>query len=135
MLYAGLMVTPDGPRVLEFNCRLGDPETQVILPLLKTDLVNVMLACISGGMEDLSIEWNEGACVGVVMASGGYPGEYARGLPVTGLEDVDADVEVFHAGTRSGDREEEGQVFTDGGRVLTVAGRGATMAHAREKGL
>ena len=133
VLYAGLMVTPDGPRVLEFNCRLGDPEAQVILPLLKTDLVDVMLASISGGMDDLSIEWDGGACVGVVMASGGYPGEYARGLPITGLEDVDAGVEVFHAGTRPGDRGEEGQVFTDGGRVLTLAGRGPTTAHAREK--
>ena len=133
VLYAGLMVTSQGPKVLEFNCRLGDPEAQVILPMLNTDLVDVALASIKGGMEELPIRWHEGACVGVVMASNGYPGEYARGLPISGLEDVDADVLVFHSGTRRTGNGQAGQVLTDGGRVLTLVGRGSAMAQARAK--
>ena len=133
VLYAGLMVTSVGPKVLEFNCRFGDPEAQVILPLLKTDLVDVILASINGGVDKLSIEWQEGACVGVVMSSGGYPGEYCKGLPIAGLEDVDVDLLVFHSGTRLATEGGAKQVVTDGGRVLTVVGRGATLAQARER--
>ena len=133
VLYAGLILTAAGPKVLEFNCRLGDPEGQVILPLLKTDLVDVMLASINGGVDKLSIEWHPGACVAVVMASGGYPGEYINGLPIEGLEDVDDNVEVFHAGTRLAGKGEEGRILTDGGRLLTVISRGTTLAQAREK--
>jgi len=131
LLYAGLMATRDGPKVLEFNCRFGDPEAQVILPLLKTDLVDVLMASIQGEVDRLSIEWEQGGCVGVVMASGGYPGEYTKGLPISGLQDVDSDVLVFHAGTRLADTLGERQVLTDGGRVLTVVGRGVTLSQAR----
>ena len=133
VLYAGLMVTPQGPKVLEFNCRFGDPETQVILPLLETSLLDVMLASIRGEIDKCSIEWGDGARVGVVMASGGYPEAYLRGLPIRGLERVDGDVEVFHSGTALGEDGESGQVVTNGGRVLTVVGRGATLAQARER--
>lgn len=133
VLYAGLILTSAGPKVLEFNCRLGDPEAQVILPLLKIDLVDVMLASINGGVDKVSVQWHPGACLGVVMASGGYPGEYAKGLPIEGLEDVDDDVQVFHAGTRLADSGEQGIILTDGGRLLTVMSRGTTLAQAREK--
>ena len=133
VLYGGLMVTPQGPTVLEFNCRFGDPEAQVILPLLKTDLLEVALASIVGRLDKLSIEWEESACVGVVMASGGYPGDYTTGLPLSGLGDVDDDVEVFHAGTRLAAVGEGSQVLTDGGRVLAVVGRGGSLAYARER--
>ena len=133
VLYAGLMITSQGPRVLEFNCRFGDPEAQVILPLLKTDLAEVMLASIQGSLGGLSVEWRQEASVGVVMASGGYPGGYERGLPISGLEDVDADVLVFHGSTRLADDGEGRQFLTDGGRVLTIVGRGTSLTHAREK--
>ena len=132
VLYAGLMLTSEGPKVLEFNCRFGDPEAQVILPLLRTDLVDAVQACIEGGLADMPVQWEEGASVGVVMASGGYPGAYSRGLPIVGLEDVDTDALIFHAGTRREGDGESGRVLTDGGRVLTVVGRGAALAEARE---
>ncbi len=130
VLYAGLMVTSQGPKVIEFNCRLGDPEAQVILPLLDTDLVEVIEATLDVRADTAPIHWRREACVGVVLASGGYPGEYARGLPITGLDRVDSGVEVFHAGTRLG---EGGDVVTDGGRVLTVTARGETLSQARER--
>ena len=133
ILYAGLMITSQGPKVLEFNCRFGDPETQAILPLLKTDLLDVLMASASGQLNNLSVEWGDGACVGVVMASGGYPGEYARGVPINGLDDVDHDTLVFHAGTRYVGNREEKRVVTDGGRVLTLVGRGATLSQARDR--
>ena len=132
VLYAGLMVTSQGPKVLEFNCRFGDPEAQVILPLLQTDLVDVILAVTGGGLGKQSVEWQEGSCVGVVMTSGGYPGEYATGLPIEGLDRVDPDVQVFHGGTRFSGGSDNRQVLTDGGRVLTVVGRGTSLAQARE---
>ena len=133
VLYAGLMITSQGPKVIEFNCRLGDPEAQVILPMLRTDLMDVVLACIHGEVDKLSLEWYEGACVGVVMASGGYPGEYSKGLEIGGLGDVDSDVQIFHSGTRMTSERGGTQVVTDGGRVLTAVGRGPTTAQAREK--
>ena len=133
ILYAGLMVTSQGPKVLEFNCRFGDPEAQVILPLLATDLVDVLFASAKGGVDKLAVEWVEGTCVGVVMASGGYPGDYPTGLPISGLEDVDDDVQVFHAGTKVGDAGGKPQLVSDGGRVLTVVGRGATRDQARQR--
>jgi phosphoribosylamine--glycine ligase len=129
VLYAGLMVTSDGPKVLEFNARFGDPEVQVILPRLNVDLVDVLLAVVKGRLDDITPEWNNGACVGVVMASGGYPQSYASGLPITGLDRVDEDIMVFHSGTA----EEGGKLFTNGGRVLTVVGRGKDVAEARER--
>ena len=131
ILYGGLMVTPEGPEVLEFNARFGDPETQVMLPLLKTDLVDIILAVINGDLDQIKVEWSEDACVGVVMASGGYPGSYKTGFPITGLDNLDKDIMVFHAGTRldSG----TGQVLTNGGRVLTVVATGKTLNEARGK--
>ena len=133
VLYAGLMLTETGPKVLEFNCRLGDPEAQVILPLLRTDLLDVALACIDGRLDSLHIEWDDSACAGVVVASGGYPGDYVKGVPIHGLEDVDEDVLVFHAGTKRTGPEHEPAIVTDGGRVLTVVGRGPALARARER--
>jgi phosphoribosylamine--glycine ligase len=130
VLYAGLMIVRGLPVVLEFNARFGDPETQVILPLLKTDLVDILLAVIRGKLAEIKIEWRPQACVGVVMSSGGYPGSFKTGLPVKGIESVDKDVLVFHAGTKLGN---DAVIYTDGGRVLTVVGLGKDMAEAREK--
>jgi phosphoribosylamine--glycine ligase len=121
VLYAGMMLTAEGPKTLEFNCRFGDPETQVILPLLQSDLVEIMLACTAGKLAEVApqVQWHAGACATVVLASGGYPGHYAKGLPITGLAQADqhADVKVFHAGTALKDE----QVVTSGGRVLAVS--------------
>jgi phosphoribosylamine--glycine ligase len=131
VLYAGLMITEDGPRVLEFNCRFGDPETQVTLPRLKTDLMDILMAVIDGNLHQITIEWDEKACVGVVIASGGYPGEYETEFPITGLDRLDKNVLVFHAGTKAG--EKPGEILTDGGRVLTVAALGDTISQARRQ--
>lgn len=130
VLYAGLMVTAEGPRVLEFNARFGDPETQVILPRLKTDLLDILLAVVNTELHQLTIEWSADACVGVVIASQGYPGSYRTGFPISGLDSLDKNVLVFHAGTRLG---EDGKVYTAGGRVLTITATGKTVADARRK--
>ena len=130
VLYGGLMITNKVPKVIEFNARFGDPEAQVVLPRLKTDLVDIMLAIVNGNLDKVDIEWSEEACVGVVMASGGYPGTYKTGFPISGLEDVDKDIMVFHAGTRVNP---EKQVLTSGGRVLTVTATGKDLAEARAK--
>ena len=129
VLYLGMMLTADGPKALEFNCRLGDPETQVILPRLKTDLAQIMLATARGELAGLSIDWDDRACVGVVMASAGYPGAYATGYPISGLPDVSEPAIVFQAGTRASDHGDE--PLTHGGRVLTVAALGDDLADAR----
>jgi len=129
VLYAGLMIVNEKPVVLEFNARFGDPETQVILPLLQTDLVDVLMAVVQGDLDRVRVDWNPRACVGVVLASGGYPGSYKTGFPIHGLDSID-DALVFHGGTRRGS---DGTVYTDGGRVLTVVGVGENMAEAREK--
>lgn len=120
VLYAGLMLTDDGPRVLEFNCRFGDPEAQVILPLLESDLYEVLLACVDGRLDKASIRWAEGVAATVVAASAGYPGPYEKGIPITGIDEAGSvhGVTVFHAGTALAD---EG-VVTAGGRVLAVTG-------------
>lgn len=131
ILYGGLMITGEGPKVLEFNARFGDPETQVILPRLKTDIVDIMLAIANKQLGLMNIEWSEDACVGVVLASGGYPGDFKTGFPITGLDDLDKDVLVFHAGTKIG--EQPGEILTSGGRVLTVVATGKTLAEARKK--
>jgi phosphoribosylamine--glycine ligase len=131
VLYGGLMITTNGAKVLEFNARFGDPEAQVTLPLLKTDLVDILLAIINGNLDQINVEWSEDACVGVVIASGGYPGSYQTGFPITGLDSLDKDIFVFHAGTKMGS--EPGQVLTNGGRVLTVVAAGRTLVEAREK--
>jgi phosphoribosylamine--glycine ligase len=131
VLYGGLMITTDGPKVLEFNARFGDPESQVTLPLLKTDLIDIILGVVNGNLAQINVEWSQDACVGVVMASAGYPGSYQKGLPISGLDNLDKDILVFHAGTKIGP--EPGQVLTNGGRVLTVVATGNTIAEAREK--
>jgi len=131
VIYAGLMVTDkEELSVLEFNCRFGDPETQAVLPLLKSDLMDALIAVIQGNLDRIKIEWSRDACVGVVMASGGYPDSYEKGFPVKGLENIDKDLLIFHSGTRLGD---DGTVYTNGGRVLTVVGVGKDMAEARDK--
>ncbi len=127
-LYAGLMISDGEPWVLEFNARFGDPETQAVLPLLRTDLLEVLTAVVEERLERVKIEWSQKACVGVVMASGGYPGSYQTGFPVHGLDSVDNDVFVFHAGTRLA---ADGTIRTDGGRVLTVAAVADSIAEAR----
>ena len=130
-LYGGLMISRNNtPKVIEFNARLGDPETQVVLPRLQTDLVDIMLAVVNNTLDQVPLQFDDKACVGVVMASGGYPGTYKTGYPISGLDDVDKDVMVFHAGTRINP---EGQVLTSGGRVLTVAAQGKSYTEAREK--
>ncbi|MFH1638777.1 MAG: phosphoribosylglycinamide synthetase C domain-containing protein, partial [Chloroflexota bacterium] len=130
MLYPGLMITNDGLKVMEYNCRFGDPETQVILPRLKTDMVEIMLAVIEGRLSQIKVEWSQDACVGVVMTPGGYPGKHQTGLPISGLDELDKEVLVFHAGTKIGT---QGQVLTSGGRTLNVVATGKTLAEAREK--
>jgi phosphoribosylamine--glycine ligase len=130
-LYAGLMIDAAGtPKVLEFNCRFGDPETQPILFRLKSDLVALCLAACEGRLAEQSIDWDPRPTVGVVMASGGYPGSYDKGLPITGLDNLDADdLKVFHAGTKlAGDA-----VVTDGGRVLCVTAIGTDVQAARDR--
>jgi phosphoribosylamine--glycine ligase len=130
VLYGGLMITEQGPKVMEFNARFGDPETQVILPRLKSDLFEIMLAVTDNTLKSVKMEWSDEACVGVVMASGGYPGNFKKGLPISGLNDVDKDIMVFHAGTKV---DASGNIITDGGRVLTVVALGKNLAEARQK--
>lgn len=131
ILYAGLMITASGPKVVEFNARFGDPETQAILPRLQSDLVEPFQAILSGELDKVRLEWDPRAAVCVVMASGGYPGNYRTGYPIYGLEDAEReeDVIVFHAGTR---REGE-RVVTDGGRVLGVTALAPTLPEAIER--
>ena len=131
VLYAGIMVTDDGPKVLEFNCRLGDPETQPLMMRLKSDLVPVLLATIEGTLEEVEPEWDERPAVCVVMASGGYPGSYQKGYPISGLDRAAKmkDVVVFHAGTKV----LEGEVVTSGGRVLGVTALGDTIREAKDR--
>ena len=120
VLYAGLMITSSGPKVLEFNARFGDPETQVVLPRLKTDLVDVIEAVLDRRLVSQPIEWRSEAAVCVVMAAEGYPGSYPKGMPITGLENLPPEIMVFHAGTACRD----GQLVTAGGRVLGVTALG-----------
>jgi phosphoribosylamine--glycine ligase len=130
VLYGGLMISDGSPKVLEFNARFGDPEAQVTLPLLSTDLVDIMLAVNDNRLAQMKVEWSGDACVGVVMASGGYPGSYKSGFAVSGLDNLDKDIVVFHAGTKAGAK---GEILTSGGRVLTVMARGKSLAEARER--
>ncbi len=132
VLYAGLILTADGPKVIEYNCRFGDPETQVILPLLEADLLALCEATATGRLAGVidTVRWHPGACVGVVLASGGYPGTYPTGLPITGLDSLDTDTLVFHAGTKKG---KDGSIVTSGGRILTVAAVAPTLREARDR--
>ncbi|NHM28277.1 phosphoribosylamine--glycine ligase [Desulfofundulus sp. TPOSR] len=129
VLYAGLMVTGEGPKVLEFNARFGDPEAQPVLILLETDLVEIIEAVLSGRLAEKEIRWRPGAAVCVVLASGGYPGPYRKGYPISGLDRVPPDVMVFHAGTAL----EDGRLVTAGGRVLGVTAAAETIPAAIEK--
>lgn len=131
-LYFGLMLTPDGPKVIEYNARFGDPETQVVLPRLKTDLLAIMEAVVDGRLDEVGIEWDDRAAACVVAASGGYPRHYETGKRIAGLEQAAAlpDVKIFHAGTRRG---EDGTYYTAGGRVLGVTALGDTLADALQK--
>ena len=132
ILYGGLMLTEDGPKVIEFNCRIGDPEAQVLLARLHTDLASIILATLDGKLSETPIEWSDDACVGVVVAPGGYPGPYVTGLPIAGLSEAAAFGEVFHAGTRASDSG-SAEAVTAGGRVLTVVGTGRSLAEAKER--
>lgn len=129
-LYFGLMITPDGPKVIEYNCRFGDPETQVVLPRLKTDIMDIFDAVNNGTLSDLDIEWSDEACACVIMASGGYPKSYPKGLEITGLTNGQLDgVTVYHAGTAVKD----GKLVTSGGRVLGVTALGKDLESALKK--
>ena len=130
VIYFGLMLTDEGPKVLEINCRLGDPETQAVLPLLESDLLEVMLACATGSLGDVAVEWSESACTTVVMSSAGYPTASSAPAPITGIEDAQLEgCIVFHAGTDLID----GVTHATGGRVLGVTALGSTRAEATER--
>ena len=122
------MRTDKGMKVVEYNARFGDPETQVVLPMLKTDLLDIFEAVTDGRLSDIKIEWEEGACVCVVLASGGYPEKYEKGKEIT-IGDLDKDVILVHAGTKR----ENGVLKTNGGRVLGVCAKGKTVKEARKK--
>ncbi len=131
LLYTGMMLTADGPRVLEYNCRFGDPETQVVIPRLRSDLAEALDACASDRLADVKVDLSDDAAVTVVLASGGYPGPYETGQPIAGLAAAAAspDATVFHSGTA----ERDGRVVTAGGRVLAVTGWGPAVADARRR--
>lgn len=131
VLYAGLMLTQHGPKVLEFNCRFGDPETQPLMMRLKSDLLEVMLAVAEGRLDQIELKWDERPALCVVASSAGYPGKYATGLPITGISDADAmrDVKVFQGGTRAQGK----SILTDGGRVLSVTALGNSLADAKQR--
>jgi phosphoribosylamine--glycine ligase len=129
VLYFELMLTPDGPKVIEYNARFGDPEAQAVLPLLDSDLLDIMEAVTDGRLAELDIRWKPGAACCVVMASGGYPAEYEKGKLIVGLDGVSPDTAVYHAGTKLRD----GEYYTNGGRVLGVTAVGATLDAAIEK--
>ena len=130
-LYFGLMLTPKGPRVVEYNCRFGDPETQVVLPLLNSDLFTIMKACHDGTLKDVDVVWSDEACACVVEASGGYPVKYEQGFEIHGLDENGQHdgVIVYHAGTKK----ENGKFYTNGGRVLGITAKGATLQDALDK--
>lgn len=128
ILYFGLMITQNGPKVLEYNARFGDPEAEVVLPRLKTDLVEIVNACIDGQLDKVDIQWNKGTAAGIIAASGGYPIDYKKGYEITGIENVKDSI-VFHAGTVIKDN----KLVTNGGRVLCVTSLGDTLQEALDK--
>lgn len=132
VLYGGFMLTPSGPKLLEYNARFGDPETQVVLPRLESDLAQVMLAVAEGRPQDIDLQWADKWAVTVVLASEGYPGSYETGKVITGIDEAEAlgDVTVFHAGTK---RDDQGNLLTSGGRVLNVTALGPTFQAARDR--
>ncbi len=127
VIYFGLMLTKDGPKVVEYNARFGDPETQPILSMLDSDLLDIFEACVNGTLDQADIRWKEGAACCIVLASGGYPVKYQSGYPISGLDEVDKSAIVFHAGTKLG---EHGEYLTAGGRVLGVTARGTNLEEA-----
>ena len=130
VLYAGLMLTANGPKALEFNVRFGDPETQCILPRLQSDIVDIFLAACDGALHEITVKWDERSCVCVVIASGGYPGKYQSGCAISGLDEIkDQDTVVFHAGTKN----DGGILTTHGGRVLGVTALGPNLEAACSK--
>ena len=134
ILYAGLMITEDGPKVFEFNCRMGDPEAQVVIPRLKSDLLELALCTVEGDLSEQKVEWSDDSWVGVVLASDGYPGGYETGFEVSGLPGDSEECVIFHAGTmldEVSETNQNGKIMTSGGRVMTVASRGGTLAEAR----
>ncbi|MGX8703162.1 MAG: phosphoribosylamine--glycine ligase [bacterium] len=130
IIFFGLMLTADGPKVLEYNCRFGDPEAQVVLPRMENDMIEVMEACVDGKLADIDLKFMDDACVCVVLASEGYPVSYKKGFEIQGLEAFEGrkDAFVFHAGTKFG---EDGKILTNGGRVLGVSALGKTLVEAR----
>jgi phosphoribosylamine--glycine ligase len=131
VLYFGLMLTKDGPMVIEYNARFGDPETQAVLPLLQSDLMDIFIACREGGLDKLTLTWSRDWCASVVLASGGYPAKYETGYPIAGIEEAEAaDAIVFHAGTRA---DADGRIVTAGGRVLAVSALGESLDDALDK--
>ena len=130
VLYAGLMLTANGPKVLEFNCRLGDPETQTLMPRLASDPLELLMACSRGDLDRVDVQWDDRHYVGVVMASGGYPDDYGTGFEITGLDEGNGDGQVFTAGVSTGP---SGEPVTASGRVLTVVGGGNSIPDAREQ--
>ncbi len=130
VIYAGIMITSDGPKVLEFNVRFGDPETQAILPRFIGDFYGLLESSAKGGINSQSINWDKRQCVSVVLASGGYPGKYEKGLPISGIEQAQSmdDVLIFHAGTAL----DQGKIITNGGRVLNVSALGNSLLEAKE---
>ena len=130
VLYTGLIMTDRGPKVLEFNARFGDPETQAILPRLESDLVDIMLASVNGTLDKVKIAWSSDACVGVVLASGGYPGGYQTGRVISVSDELESGVDIYYAGAK---KQADDRIVTDGGRVLTIAAVGKTLKDARDK--
>ncbi len=135
ILYAGLMITEDGPTVIEFNCRMGDPEAQVVIPRLKTDLLELALSASEGRLSEQRVEWSDESWVGVTLASEGYPGQYETGFEISGIPENSEECVIFHAGTRLYEvleTNQNGKIVSSGGRVLTVASRGEKIAEARK---
>lgn len=129
VLFIGLMIENNQAKVLEYNARFGDPETEVVLPRLKSDLIDIMLKCIEGNLTEDDLQWEDNKCVTVILASGGYPESYKKGKEITGLNEVDDDIIIFHGGTKlSGNK-----TITDGGRVLAVTAMGKSLEEARNK--
>ncbi len=130
VLYFGLMLTPQGPKVVEYNARFGDPECQAVLSLLESDLMDILMACRGGTLDKVDIHWKDAAACCLVLASGGYPQSYQKGYPISGLDEAGKTAVVFHAGTKL---DENGQVLTNGGRVLGVTATGQTLEHAIDR--
>ena len=127
VIYFGLMLTPNGPKVVEYNARFGDPECQAVLSLLDTDLLEIMMACRNGTLNQVDVKWKDGSACVLVLASGGYPNSYQKGYPITGIDKANETAVVFHAGTKKG---ENGDILTNGGRVLGVTSTGADLEEA-----